>query len=317
METIKSIDRRKFIINSGLTAASLLLPLPFVNSATLPFSKNKDFKGVNVGVITYSFRSMPGTAEDLIGYLKKLGLNHVELMGDPVEEFAGAPTRPPWKRGEQTDEEKAAFKNYGEEIKKWRTSVSMDKFKQLKKMFNGEGINIDIVKLPIDRMSPEEIDYSFKVAKVLGAKGITVERKDDTIENLSPYADKFKNRIGYHNHAEVNFNSWDEALKRSPYNALNLDIGHYVAGTNESPIPLIEKYHDKILNLHMKDRKLNNGDNVLWGEGDTPIKEVLQLMRDKKYKFMATIEQEYPIPEGSDAVKEVGKCVDFCRDALA
>ncbi len=103
----------------------------------------------------------------------------------------------------------------------------------------------------------------------------------------------------------------------SKYNAINLDIGHYVAGTNESPIPLIKKYSDRILNLHMKDRKKNNGDNVPWGQGDTPIKEVLQLMRDQKYKFMATIELEYPIPEGSDAVKEVAKCIEYCKEAIA
>jgi hypothetical protein len=31
----------------------------------------------------------------------------------------------------------------------------------------------------------------------------------------------------------------------------------------------------------------------------------------------ATIELEYAIPDGSDAVKEVQKCVAYCRHALA
>jgi hypothetical protein len=31
----------------------------------------------------------------------------------------------------------------------------------------------------------------------------------------------------------------------------------------------------------------------------------------------ATIEVEYDVPEGSDAVKEVAKCLDYCRKALA
>ena len=54
-----------------------------------------------------------------------------------------------------------------------------------------------------------------------------------------------------------------------------------------------------------------------WGEGDTQIKEVLQLMQKENYPFMATIELEYPIPEGSDVMTELGKCVQYCKAALA
>jgi sugar phosphate isomerase/epimerase len=61
---------------------------------------------------------------------------------------------------------------------------------------------------------------------------------------------------------------------------------------------------------------MNNGDNMPWGQGDTPLKEILQLMRDESYKFMATIELEYTIPEGSNALAEVQKCIDFCKEAL-
>jgi len=68
--------------------------------------------------------------------------------------------------------------------------------------------------------------------------------------------------------------------------------------------------------MHLKDRKKNNGENMPWGQGDTPLREILQLMQKERYKFMGTIELEYPIPEGSDAVKEVTKCVEYCREAL-
>ena len=53
-----------------------------------------------------------------------------------------------------------------------------------------------------------------------------------------------------------------------------------------------------------------------WGQGDTPLEKVLQLMRKEKYKFPATVEMEYDVPEGSDAVKEVATCVEFCRKVL-
>ncbi len=314
----KAIHRRDFMAQAGLAAGAVLLPSYLIGkSAPQRFMSSLKVKGVNLGVITYSFRSMPSSAEELLGYLSQLGLSTVELMGNPIEEYAGAPAGPGWKRGELTAEEKAERDKYTEALKKWRTSVSMDKFKELSKKYNKEGVAVEIVKFPLDRMSDEEIDYSFRVADAMGAKGITLERSDEAVKKLAPFADKHKKTIGYHNHAKVDFNSWDAALQYSKYNALNLDIGHYVAGTNESPIPLIKKYHDRILSLHMKDRKKDNGDNVPWGQGDTPLKEVLQLMQKEKYPFMATIELEYPIPEGSDAVKEVAKCIEFCRDAIA
>jgi sugar phosphate isomerase/epimerase len=98
----------------------------------------------------------------------------------------------------------------------------------------------------------------------------------------------------------------------------------------------LEKYHDRITNLHLKDRTADGG-NVPWGQGQTPMKEVLQLMKKEKWTFPAEpersgdsqpqaarraivarqIELEYKIPEGSNAVAEVAKCVQYCKEALA
>jgi sugar phosphate isomerase/epimerase len=313
------MKRRSFINRAGLLAGTVMLPPSVFTSVAGPRSSIvlHQFGGVRVGVITYSFRSMPVSPDDLLGYLVKAGLNTVELMGEPVESFAGAPKGPGFQRPPLTDAQQAERKAHAEELRKWRISAPMDRFKKLRAKYNAEGVHIDIVKLRLDAMTEEEINYAFNVARTLGAEGITLERSDEAVKKLAPYADKNKIKIGYHNHTKVNFNSWDAALSYSPYNAINLDVGHYVAGTGESPIPLIQKYHDRILNLHLKDRKKNDGDNMPWGDGDTPLREILQLMKAEKYPFMATIELEYPIPEGSDAVKEVQKCVRFCEDALA
>ena len=102
----------------------------------------------------------------------------------------------------------------------------------------------------------------------------------------------------------------------SKYNGANVDIGHFVAGNGFSPADFIKKHHARITNIHLKDRKKNEGPNLPWGEGDTPIREILQLMQREKYDFMATIEMEHPIPDGSDPMSELAKCVAFCKDAL-
>jgi sugar phosphate isomerase/epimerase len=137
---------------------------------------------------------------------------------------------------------------------------------------------------------------------------------------MGAFAEKHRLLNGMHNHTQVGDPSWsfDRLLASSPQNALNLDIGHYVAGTGESPIPVIQKYHDRITHLHIKDRRTaaNGGENVSWGEGDTPIAEVLRLLQQEGYPITAMIELEYPIPETSDVLTGVAKCVGFCRGAL-
>jgi sugar phosphate isomerase/epimerase len=82
-------------------------------------------------------------------------------------------------------------------------------------------------------------------------------------------------------------------------------------------MPFIEKHHGRITSMHLKDRKLNEGPNLLWGQGDTPIKEVLQLMKRDKHFYPATIELEYNTPPGSSVMAELAKCLDYCRNALA
>ena len=311
------MKRRNFIINSGIAGLSLsTFGTAAMQSSIHPGIPASPIDQVNIGVITYSFRSMPSSAENLLEYLTQLEITTIELMGEPAEEYAGAPKAPAKRWGDMTDSEKEDLAKYQQELKLWRTKVGMKPFKELRRKYNNNGVQIEIIKLRLDRMSPEELDYAFQVAHAVGAKGITLERSDEAVKKLSPHADQHKQLIGYHNHAKVDFDSWDMALSLSAYNAINLDVGHFVAGTNQSPIPLIEKYHDRILNLHLKDRKINNGENMPWGQGDTPLKEILQLMRDKKYNFMGTIELEYNIPPDSDAVNEVQNCIDFCRNAL-
>jgi sugar phosphate isomerase/epimerase len=99
----------------------------------------------------------------------------------------------------------------------------------------------------------------------------------------------------------------------------NVDLGHYVAGTGESPIPFLRKFHDRISSVHLKDRQTpaHGAGNLAWGKGDTPLKEILELMKKEKYMFPAAIELEYDVPQESDAVKEVAKCLDYCKAALA
>ncbi len=297
------MPRRKLLSGAAAMAALSLAPGRLMRNAQAQTAAkpNSNFGGVQIGTITYSYRGMPGSAEDILKYVLESGISSIELMGGPVEQFAGAPGGP--QRNE------------------WRESAAMDRFKALRKLYNDAGVGIHIVKfgdIGDKGMSDGVIDYYFNVAKALGARGITREISDEAAIRLAPFADKHKLVIGFHNHTQLRPTTFDgDILSHSKYLGINLDIGHYVAGNNLSPIPLIEKYQDRILSLHIKDRKVNNGPNMPLGTGDTPLALVLLMMKREKFTFPADIELEYKVPQGSDPVAEVKKCVEFCKNVLA
>ena len=314
------LSRRQLLGGAAAAAALTMVPGRILSPAGAQGTAkpNSNFNGVQIGAITYSFRGMPGTAEDILGYIVRCGLNSVELMGEPAEQFAGVPRASRPRRGQQMTPEQ---QKQQEALLQWRLSVPMHKYRDLRKMYNDAGVNIHIVKfgsIGNPGMPDGEIDYYFRVARALGAKGITRELSEEAAKRLGPFADKHGIMIGFHNHTQITPTTYDgPILSYGKHLGINLDVGHYVAGTNESPIPLIEKYHDRILSLHLKDRKVNNGPNMPFGQGDTPVALILQLMKREKWTFPADIELEYRVPDGSDAVAETTKCVNFCRDALA
>ena len=287
---------------------------------------NSVFDGVRIGTITYSYRGVETTAEGTLQAILKSGISEIELMSGPVDDYAGlsgggrgARRGGPRQGADANQPQRGAVPQQDDPVKR-RLAVPMEKYQAFRKMYNDAGVNIHLVKyenIGADGMTDEEIDNYFNVAKALGATGITRELSEPIAKRLGPFADKHKIWIGFHNHTQITPTTYDGAvLSYGKYLGINFDTGHYLAGTRESPIPFIEKYHERIVSLHLKDRTRAGG-NVAWGQGETPIKEMLQLMRKNKWTFPADIELEYHVPDGSNAVAEVAKCVQYCKNALA
>lgn len=337
MTNQKTNSRRKFLAQSAFLGAGVFLSKDILALA----NADSKFGGVQIGAITYSFRSLPTDVDKIIEYCKQAGVSALELMGDTAEAFAGSPaanTMPmrmmgpppgaaPGQRPQMTDEQRKAMAERMQKGREWRETVSMDKFVELRKKFKDAGITIYAYKPNAlgENNSDGEIEYAMKAAKALGATSVTVElpTKPEHSKRLGDIAAKHKVYVGYHAHLQATDTAWDVALAQSPYNSLNLDCGHYIAAgganTKETLLKLIEAKHDRITSMHLKDRttKEKGQKNLVWGTGDTPIIEVLQLMKKNKYKFPATIELEYEVPADSDAVKEVAKCVEYAKKALS
>jgi len=305
------------------------LALAALPVARLLAKPNSRFGGVQVGInVPYSYGNNNLSADETLNNTVQLGLSYMELRTQPIESFLGSPAagRPPAGRRGQTltPEQQAAQTALAADLKKWRLSRTTDQFKTFRKKYEDAGEAIQIVKVDgIADMDDDVVDYCFVLAKTVGSHAISCEIPLSKTKRLGAFADKHKMMVGYHGHTNITDpeafgrpESWETAITYAKYNGINLDIGHFVAGNSISPVEFLKKHHDRITHIHVKDRKMHNGPNVPFGQGDTPIKEVLQLMQKEKWKFQATIEFEYPIPQGSTRMAEIAKCVEYCKDCL-
>ena len=311
--------RRQFtkLALTALPAAGLLSSLRPLAAAEKAAKPNSRVNGVHIGLnVPYSFSmpTMPG--DEILARCQQLNVSAVELRAQPVEAFLGLPAMlVATKSNAGADGSANAAK-----LKEWRKGASMDRVKDFRRKFEDGGVMIEILKVDqIFKMADEELDYSFAMAKALGARAISTEisKADEDMKRVGKFADKHQFMVAYHGHATTTPEHWETAFSFAKFNGANVDLGHFIAGNNKSPADFIKKHHARISHVHVKDRKLNNGGNTPFGEGDTPIRDILRLIRDNKWNIQATIEFEYKVPANSDRMKELARAIQYCRDALA
>jgi sugar phosphate isomerase/epimerase len=368
-EMKNGISRRKFLGTSAAAAALAVIPVAYgcktktvaEEVPAVSDKPNSNFGGVQIGAITYSWRSMPSGIENVIKYCKEAGINSIELMSTDLEQYLGIPenpmrsmfgggggqrqapppppppagTRPAaqaapaqaqrpagGQRAPLTPEQQAAVAKYNEDVKNFRLNVDMTKVAAAKKLFDDEGIGIHIVKFSPARWSDEEIDYAFKVAKAMGAKGVCDEISEEAVNKMGPIAEKHGMYAVFHNHMQFATEgfSYDPFLAVSPAVMMNFDTGHFFGSTGIHPNTIIEKYHDRLFSIHMKDKTGPNTDpantNQVWGQGESPIADVLLLLKKNQWPIYVDIELEYEVKPWSNAVKETRTCVQYARNIL-
>ncbi len=302
------ISRRQF---AHTTFAGVALP-----ALTGRWASAAPVAGVRLGVQTYSFRELTtqGTAEALnvvIRSMKACGVDECELWSPQIELSPMAAQSAP-----AADRAKAR-----EALRAWRLATAPSFYEGVRRRFADAGMTVYAYNLSFnDSFTDAEIDHGFTAAKALGAEVITASTTQPVAKRLVPFAAKHKMPVAMHNHSNLTDpnefatpKSFITALDMSPFFRVNLDIGHFTAADFDA-LAFLEAHHDKITNLHLKDRKKSQGDNVPWGTGDTPIRPVLAWLKAKKSPVRAYVEYEYPGTKG--AVAEVTSCVEYAKRAL-
>jgi sugar phosphate isomerase/epimerase len=297
--------RREFgrVALAGVPASLALARWPSGSQTPIP----SRFGGVQVGAITYSFREM-SNAEDILKAMVQIGIGEVELMSNHAESLAGAPRGRGRGRGAPNPE-----------LVEWRASAAEQAFNAVRRKFDAAGIDLRLLCYNMNRnITDEQIEYGFRMAHALGVKAMTTSTQVSVAKRVAPFAEKHQLMVGYHGHSDVanpdevaTPESFAAVTSFSKFHGINLDVGHFTAA-NFDAVAFIEANHARITNVHLKDRKRDQGETTPWGEGDAPLVRVLQLLKEKRYDIPANIEFEYR----GDPVAEVAKCLQFCKDAL-
>jgi sugar phosphate isomerase/epimerase len=297
--------------------------------------------GVRLGASTYSFRDLPREADrtqinGTIQALKDCNVGIIELFAPTIEPGTNPPARRPGgpRPGNPPPDPKVmaermrARMNSPEvlkaraDLRAWRLATPMTYFHDVRKKFDDAGVDIYCYTMNYrDDFTDEEIEKTFEQNKALGSKIIATSTQATMMPRLLPFAEKHKTIVAFHGHSNLTDPnefatpaSFAKATSQSKYFKINLDIGHFTAA-NFDAVEFIRENHQNITHLHIKDRKKNNGPNTPLGEGDTPIKQVLLLLKEKKYPIPALVEYEYR--GAGTSVEEVKKCMEYMKQALA
>lgn len=293
----------------GALAAGIAVPRHAASQAAAASTPAANIvNGVRLGVISYSFRAMerkPG--ED---YIAKIADASAEVGGGDIELMARLTVQPP--------------DGSREEMRQWRLTTPMSYFSDIRDKFAARGMRIiSYTHTFSEDMTDAELDKMMQATRAMGAGIMTLTMcKITAAARLAPLAEQNGLLVAFHNRPESDRGevstpeSFDQMLQVSDRFRINLDIGHFTAG-NHDAMAALEKFHERISHVHLKDRKFgrNGGANLPWGEGETPIIPVLHAIRDRKRPLSCLIEYEYP--GAGTPIEEVKKCMAYARRALA
>ena len=269
--------RREF--TAGLWGAAAGLALRPAPPARV---KPSVFGGVQVGVQSYTFRAFD--MDRMIAAMRSIGISSVELWDGHLD---------PMKTSEAG-------------------------FRAARRKLNDAGITVSAYCANFDSdVTDEHLDRAFRGAGLLGTSVMTSSTEQPVIPRIDERCRKHKVRMGLHNHwlgdewfkgdKSINFEGpadWARALEgRSELLGINLDIGHFSASGHDA-VAYFREHFGRIFSLHIKDRDEDAAHTYRkFGEGATPIAEVLRLARERRFRYAANIEYEMDEKDPTEGVR--------------
>ena len=207
-----------------------------------------------------------------------------------------------------------------QELAKWRASVDLDHFRAYRKRFNDAGIDIHAIS-GFSGVTVEEFERTLAIADALGAKLITLAINMPSARLIAPMVARHDFTVGLQGRPDLSLadpeaiakpEQFLEAAALAKNYCISLDIGDAVGGGWDA-LQFVRDHPERIGLIYLKDRRKDRV-SVPWGEGDTPIREVLRLVRDKKYPIRCYIDCDY---KSDDRPGDVTRSLAYVKAALS
>ncbi|HUK15482.1 MAG TPA: TIM barrel protein [Bryobacteraceae bacterium] len=306
-------SRREF---GKVVLAALPMPLPASGI-------DSRVNGVALGLHTFSFSGVPhaGVLDAIIHCMVDTGIGECILLAQQIEPGdLWDRIRPPQGAAPGTTEAQAQPR---EQLARWRLSVSLDYFKGIRRQFENAGIRISgFGASPNANASADELHRTFEMAEALGAGIVTLGGTMSLAKRLAPIAGEYGIVVGLQGRPNMSSTDpeqisrpedYQRALALSGNFRLSFDIGDATAAGYDV-LPFLREHRARIHGVYLKDRRKDRV-SVPWGEGDTPIRAVLQWIRDGKYPIRAFIDCDYK--SAGNRAADVKRCFEYAKAALA
>ena len=170
-----------------------------------------------------------------------------------------------------------------------------------------------------NRDSIPDIEKEYSFAKAMGAKVLTgcLTQADapEIIKELERVGEKYDCLFAIENHPFPNIESPVKVagfIKDCKYVGANIDTGIYNQQCYDV-LAAAEMLKDKIYHSHFKDTVKGGSGCLPIGDGDAPTAELLKKLKAWGYKYMVSVEFEYP----SDPAPGLKKSIAYIKEKLA
>jgi hypothetical protein len=286
-------------------------------------------ESLRVGVTTSSFRDLPrvtglNNVDDIVRALRTVRAAHVELALANLEPappsvapfMGGTPAYPRWIV--LTPEEIAATNARARaDLRRWRLETGPAFFESVRDRFEGAGIAVHACAIAYDdSFTDEEIDATFRQVTCLGVKTLASPVTRATAVRIVPFAERHGVSVAVHNQIDgassraIGVTALGDLLRLSPVFTVKLDVANVTASDGD-PIAALRQHRSRLSHVVISDRLRHNGVSQPFGEGDTPIPQVLRLLAGSAVPAFV----EYDYIGLRSPVEEVAACLRFVEQA--
>jgi len=186
--------------------------------------------------------------------------------------------------------------------------------------FSNEGIKVYTLGV-IYMRTPESVDQAFEYARMAGVDMIVGAPNYELLTDVEKKVQEYDIKVAIHNHGPDNplfpnaTDIWEHVKDIDPRLGICLDIGHDIRDGHD-PVADIEKYSERIYDLHLKDvdKASKEGRTVELGRGIIDIPAVVESLRKINYTGKCSLEFEKDM---DDPLAGIAESIGYFRGVLA